>query len=150
MAKLSDKIKGMEARTYTFPPAELCGLADYVEGGEGWTVRGLTANEIFKANNLAKAGREVLDTLVDGLTSKQDAEKLRKALMPKDEIETRTRQEQLSIASVDPAIDIRQARAVSEKFPVEFIALTTKILELSGQGAVEKKHENSGANTVPA
>lgn len=154
MAKLSAKLKSsaMEARTHTFKADDIGGLAEYLEDGDDWTVRGLTTSEIHRSQSMVKGGREAIETLVEKLQEggKKNAEEFAKALTPKIESETQLRCEQLAIASVDPVLDIRQAIAISEAFPIEFLRITTKILELTGMGATEKKPAKSGESTKAA
>lgn len=58
--------------------------------------------------------------------------------VPKD---TQKRILHLVIGAVEPKIDEAMAVKLSETFPVEFIELTTKILELTGLGQVAIKKQ---------
>ncbi len=117
-------------------------IADWFDGEPKWTVRGLTANEIWKCKN-AGARRDNAKAFVEALSkgSKADkAEEFAKAFGVSDDVEAEVviRQEMLAIASVDPEIDITVAVKLANVHGIVFQKLTDKILELSGQGQIEQ------------
>ena len=93
---------------------------------------GIQSNDNLKAVLQAAAGhapsiKEAINDIIGG-----------KDEIPKD---TQKRILHLVVGSVEPKIDEAFAVRLSETFPVEFIELTTKILELTGLGQVAIKKQ---------
>ena len=113
-------------------------LAPFFADGERaeWEVRGLTASELSRAQDAAKRQRD-MGAVADALAAHGDkAREIRKALGLSAETpgEIAKRLEMLTAGSVTPAIELHQAVKLAEKFPIEFLALTNAIMELTGQG----------------
>jgi hypothetical protein len=115
-----------------------------------WTVRGLTAAEMARANDAAQAGQS-LSALVEALAkSGQKADAIRKlAGVPDADVpaDVSRRIQMLVDGSVSPEIgeDSRDvAVRLAETFPTIFYNLTNKILSLTGQGAELGKPKASG------
>ena len=144
--------KFLEARLY---PREhdvpVPDLKDFFEDKKKavWKVRGITGQELGRANEAADKLKNVA-AILDGVLSsvaKDKADAWRKAAgMDESETprDTAKRLEMLVIGSVEPKCTWELAIKICEKFPVEFYALTNKITELTGQGHVPGKPAASG------
>lgn len=117
-------------------------LKPFFDKGEKpqWKVRGLTAAEFSRALDAEKRNSSI-DVLISALSaaqSKADAVKAtRKALGLADSTtpgEVAKRLEVLVAGSVQPEMTMERAVRFSEKFAADFYIITTKILELTGQG----------------
>ncbi|MHC4361375.1 MAG: hypothetical protein ACYSTZ_01005 [Planctomycetota bacterium] len=113
-----------------------------------WKVKGLTGNELGRANDVAEKNRD-LRAIVEGVmsdNSKQKADALKKLVGISDDVpnDIAKRIEHLVAGSVAPKMDHQMAVKLCEKFPVEFYTLTTKIIELTGHGHVPGKPKPSG------
>jgi hypothetical protein len=127
-------------------------LADFFAEGEKpeWVVRSLTAAELGRAKESASRSDNV-QALVEAAAGKGDkAEAIRKVLgvsgneVPAD---VSYRIGMLVSGSVSPVIGEDNRDVVvrlAENFPTVFYALTTKILNLTGQGAEVGKRKPSG------
>jgi len=126
-------------------------LKDFFEGKDKpvWTVRGITGNELGRANEAAARNKNIA-AILEGLVSGKNADKVnsvRKLLgtgegdVP-DDIAKRI--EMLKIGSVDPVCDLDLALKMCKAFPVEFFQLTNKITNLTGQGHEPGKAPPSG------
>lgn len=114
-------------------------LAAFFSEGEdpSWTVRGLTANELHRAMEAFTRQRSV-ETIVRAIAAGGDqAQAVRQALGLTADTpgEMAKRLEMLVMGSVSPVIELQQAVKLAEAFPVEFLALTNAITELTGRGA---------------
>ncbi len=116
-----------------------------------WTVRGLTAAELGRANLAADKGQENLKALVEAMAGSGDkAEALRKTMgISEQEVpsDVSRRIELLTAGSVSPKLgqDNRDvAVKLAETFPTVFYNLTNNILSLTGQGAEVGKRKPSG------
>ena len=113
-----------------------------------WTVRGLTGQELGRANEAAERNRNIA-AILEGLaseTAKEKAEAVKELLgiggaAPQD---IAKRLEQLTIGSVDPPCTPDLAVRLCEAFPIEFFQLTNKIMELTGRGQLPGKAQPSG------
>ena len=112
------------------------------QDASSWTVRGMTACEIAQVNESIEKNRN-LDLIATALASsadKLDALKEVLGTLAEDTpLDFMRRISRLVICSVDPVIDTAAAIKFSEAYPIEFQLLTTKILELTGQGMDIKK-----------
>lgn len=114
-----------------------------------WTVRGLTADELGRADEAAERQRNLADALEafagavgpEKVVATQELLGVKRGGIP---AETAKRQEMLVLGSVDPEITLDVARKLGKTFPVEFRLLTNKIVILSGQGSVPGKSPPSG------
>lgn len=116
-----------------------------------WTVRGLTAAELGRANESADKGQDNLRAMVDAMAGNGDkAEALRKAMGVSDKDipqDVSRRISMLAAGSVEPKLGSEHrevAVKLAETFPTVFYNLTNKILELTGQGAEVGKRKASG------
>jgi len=114
-----------------------------------WTVRGLTAAELARANDAAEAGQSIND-LVEALAKGEKADAIRKLAgvpgkdVPKD---VSRRIQMLVSGSVSPLLDEETrdvAVKLAETFPTVFFNLTNKIVNLTGEGAEMGKRKPSG------
>jgi len=119
--------------------------------GEGetyvWTVRGLTGQELGRTKEAAARNKN-FSAILEALESASKSEKVKglKKALGVDEVPQAIaeRIEQLVLGSVEPACDTDLALMLCERFPVEFYALTNKILELTGKGMEPGKPKGSG------
>lgn len=125
-------------------------LRDYFpEGAEAvWRVRGLTADEIARCNEAGDRNRKV-EAIVEALAAENRNDitaGIKKMLGIGSDVhgEVAKRLEQCVTASVNPRIPLEAAVKLATVAPVEFYAITNKILELSGQGQVPGKSKPSG------
>jgi hypothetical protein len=126
------------------------GLSEFFPDGDPvWKVRGLTGQELGRANEAADRSK-IAVALVEALVKGGDDEKKKAA---KDLLGVGTgapedvakRMQYLMAGSVDPPCDHELAVRLCEAFPIEFLELTTAILRLTGQGQdFEKKSTPSG------
>jgi hypothetical protein len=118
-----------------------------------FVVRGLTANEIARANGASDAHRRAA-ALADALTggSKSEITNAVKASLgrgPDLEPDIPRRMEMVCAGCVSPLCDMEMARTLQEFHGVILFNLSNVILSLSGQGSdVEKKP--SGSTATPA
>jgi len=123
-------------------------LGDFFDGDPIWVVRGLTANEIARANDSAARNTHV-DSMIKAITSaskSKQVEEFRKAFGVSDDVhdEIIKRMEHLVIGSIEPKIELPIAVKLPETFPIEFYDLTNKIMRLSGMGMEVEKPKPSG------
>lgn len=114
-------------------------LAPFFDEGEApeWEVRGLTASELHMALEAEKRQGSI-DAIVKAIATKADqAQAIRQALGIAGDTpgEIAKRLEILVAGSVSPKIELSAAVKLAEAFPIEFLMLTNKISELTGQGA---------------
>jgi hypothetical protein len=139
-------------RTHPVPVPDL--QAFFPEGEAVWTVRGLTGQEMGRAD-MASENQKSIVALISGLTSDSSKEK---AQAVKDALgiggntpaAILKRIEHLIIGSVEPECTRDMAVKLCECYPVEFLTLTNKILELTGQGQIPGKLPPSGATQESA
>ena len=103
-----------------------------------WRVRGLTADELSVCNTSSDKAKNI-SAIVDALAGASESEKAEaiKAALGIDEAmqpDTVKRMEMLRIASVEPTCDMQTAVKLANVFPIEFFAITNKIMELTGLG----------------
>ena len=116
-----------------------------------WEVRGLTAAELHQAMD-ASNRQGSIETIIKALATKADQTKaIRQALGLSGDTpgEIAKRIEMLVSGSVQPQIDMPTAVKLAETFPIEFLQLTNKISELTGQGA-ELVKPNAASQPTPA
>lgn len=104
-------------------------LAAWFDGPPEWTVRGLTAAECARGDALALGGRAKLAAAMATVNGSAPARS------PDWPVAIALRIEYLIAGSIEPAIDYPLACRLSDNYPVEFMLLTTKIVELTGAGA---------------
>ncbi len=136
-------------RTREVPVPELAAWFD--EGAPAvWRVRGLTANEVARANEAASRYKRE-EALAAALVAGRHGDLVRElqaALGRSDEVEpdVARRLEMLTAGSVEPAIGLPVAVRLAEHYPTVFYSLSNAILQLTGQGSdVEKKPARSTA-----
>ena len=114
-----------------------------------WKVRGLTGAEIAKTNEVASRN-EKLTAVIDafGEISKKDmTDSLKESLGLGSETpaDLSKRLEQVVLGSVEPVITLETAVKLATVMPIEFYAISNKILELTGKGhTAEGKPKPSG------
>lgn len=141
--------ESLSARTATVEVPE---LKDFFGNDKPeWTIKGLTAAELGRANLAADRGQENLKALVEAMAGSGDkVEALRKTMgiseqdVPSD---VSRRIEILTAGSVNPKLGQENrevAVKLAETFPTVFYNLTNQILSLTGQGAEVGKRKPSG------
>lgn len=128
------------------------GLAIWFADGEDpvITVRGLTFEELCKADNAADNSDQMLK-LINQLQSKQGkeaAESIKDSFGVGEETPANMirRKCHLIMGSVEPEIDEEMAIKLASTYPVEFKELTNKIVLLTGAGFVPGKRKGSTVN----
>lgn len=128
-----------EPRTERVPvPA----LASYFADGEdaSFLVRGLSANELHVAFEAQKRNAHI-GSIVEALAASGDVvQEIRKALgLAGKETpgEVAKRLEMIVAGSVEPKLSLAQAVKLAQAFPVEFMQITNRITELTGQGSID-------------
>jgi hypothetical protein len=127
-------------------------LAEFFgEDDPKWTVRGLTAAELGRANESAERGPENIKALIAAMAGDGNkAEAIRKSMGLSDQEvphDVSRRIEILSAGSVSPSLGINNrdvAVKLAETFPTTFYNLTNQIINLTGQGADMGKPRRSG------
>ena len=140
----------MEARTEDISVPDLS--AFFLDGEPIiWTVRGLTGQELGRANEAAAKNKLVAATMdaLAGMSAREQIEEIKNALglggnVP-DDIAKRI--EYLTAGSVKPAITLEVAVKLCETYPVEFYELTNAIIRLTGKGFVETKKLKPSSET---
>jgi len=126
-------------------------MAIFFPGGEKsvWKVRGLTGQELGRANEAVEKNRNVA-AILEGIMSVAGKEKTEavKSMIgvapgqtPGDVVK---RLEHLVLGSVEPVCTQEMAVKVCEVWPVIFFELTNTILKLSGAGQMPGKPKASG------
>lgn len=122
-------------RRATVPVDALAAFFD--EGAPAvWHVRGLSSSELHRALDAGKRQGSI-EQIVRAIAGSGDqAEAVRAALgLTKDTPgEIAKRLEMLVMGSVVPKIELPTAVKMAEAFPIEFLSVTNKITELTGQG----------------
>ncbi len=113
-------------------------LAAFFPEGEPavWEVRGLSSAELHRALEAGKRQGSI-EQIVRAIAGGGDqAEAVRSALgLTKDTPgEIAKRLEMLVMGSVAPKIELPTAVKLAEAFPIEFLSITNRITELTGQG----------------
>lgn len=147
---LSDKFQEakFEPRTET---VEVPSLAEFFAGGvkPAFTVRGLTAAELHRAND-AGTRQNAVDTIVKAIASqKAQVDDIRKALgMTADTPgEIAKRMEMFVQGCVTPKVTHADVAKIATVCPVEFYEITNKIVVLTGQGSSRVKLQPSSQVT---
>lgn len=113
-----------------------------------WKVRGLTGQELGRANEAAERNKNVA-AILEGIASgvaKEQTEAVKELLgvvgsTPQD---IAKRLEILVLGSVDPPGALDLAVRLCETFPIEFFQITNRINQLTGQGQMPGKQPPSG------
>lgn len=113
-------------------------LAAFFNDGEPpeWHVRGLNSNELHRALEAGKRQGSI-ESIVRALAASGDqANAVRQALglTTGTPGEIAKRLEMLVMASERPRIEMPTAVKLAECFPIEFLSITNRISELTGQG----------------
>jgi hypothetical protein len=112
-----------------------------------FTVRGLTFEELNKADNAADNSKAMIE-LISRLQTKDGpaiAEGIKDAFGVGKETPANMvkRINHLVMGSVEPVIDEEFAVKLANTFPIEFMTLTNKVIELTGKGYVPGKQKGS-------
>lgn len=112
-------------------------LAHWFDGDPVWTVRGLTGEEIARANDVTNRVR-IYAATVEALASAARSEQADalKAMMGVTDVpeDLAKRIDHLTFGSVEPAISREDAVRLFRDYPIVAYQLTNKILELTGAG----------------
>lgn len=137
-----------EARTESFTLEQLREFfADDTE--PKFTVRGLTAAELHRCLE-AGTRQNAVESVVKAIASQRDqVDSIRKALGLSSDTpgETAKRIEMLVLGSVTPKLDHADVVKLAEVCPIEFIAMTNAITQLTGQGGSRVKPKPSSPAT---
>ena len=116
-----------------------------------WTVRGLSAAELARANQAAESGLDNARAMVAALAGDGDkAAAIRAAMgLSNDDVpgDVSRRIEMLTAGAVAPLLGPDQrdvAVKLAETFPTVFYQLTNSIINLTGQGSEVGKPKRSG------
>jgi len=121
----------------------------YPDGPAEWTVRGLTGDEIARANEgVSKAAlvASAVEALAAGSAARSEQVEAMRGILgigtdtPADLVK---RQQHLVFGSVCPVLDLADAVKLFRDYPVVAYQLTNKILELTGLGADPGKAPHS-------
>lgn len=119
-----------------------------------FVVRGLTADEINRAQEATKRSKDTDDILQALIADNPDKlDELREALGISSNdrpAEVIRRLEILVQGIVEPSLDMQMAIKFATAFPIDFYSITSKILELTGLGMDLKKSKPSGKATISA
>lgn len=131
-------------------------MKDFFPEGESpvWKVRGLTGQELGRANEAADRNKNIAAILA-GLTSGSgkeiaDAVKDLVGVGGNTPADIAKRLEHICMGSVDPVCTHDLAVRICEAFPVEFFQITNAIVRLTGQGQVPGKVPPSGVTGASA
>lgn len=115
-----------------------------------WIVRGLTGEEISRANE-ANARNQIIANAVEALASSSAArsdqvDALQSLIGAGGDVplDLAKRFDHLVFGSVEPRCDRQTAVRLAASFPIVFFALTNRILELTGAGPDLGKSRGSG------
>ncbi len=113
-----------------------------------WKVQSLTSDQIARCNEAGERYKKV-EAMVKAMATDNAAEiteGVQKLLGTSTDVsvEVVKRQEHLIYGSVVPVITKQMAVRIADVAPLEFFAITTKILELTGLGQVAGKSKPSG------
>lgn len=138
-----------EPRTAT---VKVDALASFFAEGEApeWKVRGLNSDELHRALEAGKRQSSV-ESIVKAIAASGDqAAAVRRALGLSGDTpgEVAKRLEMLVMGSVSPSIELPVAVKLAEAFPVDFLALTNRITELTGKGFDEVKPAAASQKTT--
>ena len=149
--RFASEIGLYEARTEDVP---VNGLRAWFAEGEAlvWRVRGLTTNEITRANEAVSKNRDMTKIMAKlAGPEKADAVQELLGLDGKAPDEAVRRLNYLVLGSIEPTVDHPLAVRLADAFPVEFTVLTNKIIELTGLGKVPPgKSKPSGSDQMSA
>lgn len=133
-------------RTEDVPVPE---MSEWFDGDPVWTVRGLEGVELGLAN-VAAAKNKNIGAIVEMLQSAKVGPKIDGVSKVMDLATGHTpediakRYEHLMLASLDPVCDLELALKVCKVYPIEFLIITKKILELTGKGMMPGKPKSFG------
>lgn len=150
-------------RTEAVPVPDMAYMFDADKGPKGgkkpvkaeWVVRGLTAAELHQSA-MAAQGRGVAEMLVTAISDASipkanrgkavaDALGLSGEDVPE---EIKKRMEMLVIATVGvDDFTIADAATLQTRHPIEFMTITNKIVNLTGQGQVQEKESKPSGKT---
>lgn len=125
-------------------------MRDFFPEGETpvWKVRGLTGQELGRANEAADRSKSIVAAIeaIAGGSDKERAQAVAGLLgVGKDTPQDVAKRIQfLAIGSVEPVCSPELAVRICEVYPVEFYQITTRILQLTGQGQMPGKAQPSG------
>jgi len=105
-----------------------------------WEVKGLTATEMAKAQESASKNKNIISVIEAIATDKDKVNALKELLGTDDNVpvELAKRMEHLVQGSINPVVDLSLSVKLAQHFPIVFMQLTTKILELTGLGSIDR------------
>jgi len=126
-------------------------LREFFEGKKVkavWKVRGLTGQELGRANEGVERNKNI-SAILEGIVAagnKPKVDAMRKLLGISDDTpqDIAKRLYMLEIGSVEPVADMNLCLKICTCFPIEFYELTHTITVLTGKGHVPGKAEPSG------
>lgn len=122
--------------------------------GVVWKVRGLSDDELNQAEKDAKGSRaKIAEVMADMLKLETgDVDSIKERLGLDEEVGYRTaiRAEHVYRGSVEPKLSIALVHKLGKAFPIEFRQIATKVLELSGLGAIDEKKLSPSGTTKPS
>jgi len=106
-----------------------------------WKVRGLSSTEMAIAQESASKNKNIL-SVIEAISGKNQSDKVDalKELLGTSEnvpIDLAKRMEHLVQGSIEPQIDLSLSVKLAQHFPIIFMLLTNKILELTGLGSID-------------
>lgn len=111
-----------------------------------WKVRGLSGQELGKAQVASEKSREIR-AILEGLSSKNSkrmANSIKNLVDPDVPVDVAKRISMFAMGSVEPAGSEELALKLCREFPVDFYAITNKIVELTGMGHHSGEPKPSG------
>ncbi len=125
----------------------------FEEGDEAvFVVRGLTGEELARCNEAARRNKDI-NSIVEAIAGQNQQEKinaLRETLGVSTSVpdDLAKRLEQFSYGTIDPDMDHDAAVKFAQEYPVEFYEITSKIMELTGQGRQIAKKKSSKQDQI--
>ena len=103
-----------------------------------WKVRGLTGHELFKVNEAVALNRDLsrlVDELASGATeAKINAFKETLGITDKSTDDFVRRLAMLTFGTVEPVIRLEGVVRLADAYPMTFLVLSNRVLELTGEG----------------
>lgn len=123
-------------------------LSEWFAGDPVWKVRGLSTSELLKCNTAGDRQKNLM-TAVEAVAGGQGKDRVTATrqilgIEGSQDSDMAKRLEMLTIASVEPKIELSDAVKLGNYFPAEFMLLTSTIMRLTAEGADSVKPKPSG------